>query len=153
MTYVKLNSNRADLIPQSSLGNLFRSILTTTPVCTPVGTGACVASPRAWLPPLDVYEDSERIFVTLEVPGLKKEDIVVSYQDGVLSISGEKKETLDTSKHNWLCNERYYGGFTRTVDIPVPIKSSEIIANYAEGLLHVVIPKAEEAKPQQIQVS
>ena len=108
---------------------------------------------QAWAPALDVHEDKDGYTVRVEVPGMKREDIVVSLQDGALVVSGERKEekiTGDTEVHR---QERYYGKFSRALTLPTAVAGDKVKAAYKDGILTVTLPKAEEAKPKQIDVA
>ena len=110
-------------------------------------------SQSAWSPVLDVHEDKDKFTVHLELPGLKREEISVQLEDGDLVISGERKsETVsdDTEVHR---QERFYGKFTRTISLAAGVKADGVKAAYKDGILTVTLPKAEEAKPKQIDVS
>lgn len=107
----------------------------------------------AWAPALDVHEDKNSFSVRVELPGLKREDIEVSLHDGALVISGERKaETIneDTEVHR---RERYYGKFSRVLNLPATVAGDKVAAQYKDGILTVTLPKAEEAKPKTISVS
>lgn len=102
-------------------------------------------------PALDIRDDKDNLVVTIELPGVKKEDIDVSLNDGLLSISGERKsEKLENAEVSR--SERFFGRFQRTVALPTPVTATEIKATYQDGILTVTLPKAEEAKPKQIDV-
>ncbi len=106
-----------------------------------------------WSPALDVQEDKDNYIFRAELPGLKREDIEVSLQDGALVISGERKiEKVEegTEIHR---QERYYGKFQRALSLPAPVAADKIKAQYKDGVLTVTVPKAEEAKPKQIDIS
>ena len=108
---------------------------------------------QAWSPALDVHEDKDKFSVNLELPGLKREDISVHLEDGCLVISGERKsETVgeDTEIHR---QERYYGKFSRVLTLPVAVAPEKVKAAFKDGILTVTLPKAEEAKPKQIDVA
>ena len=108
---------------------------------------------QAWAPALDVHEDKDGYTIRVELPGLKREDIEVSLQDGALVISGERKiETIkeDTEIHR---QERYFGRFSRALTLPTAMSGDQVKAAYKDGILTVTLPKAEEAKPKQITVS
>jgi HSP20 family protein len=108
---------------------------------------------QAWAPALDVHEDKDQFTVNLELPGLKREDINVHLEDGTLVISGERKvETVaeGTEVHR---RERYYGKFSRALTLPTAVAADKVKAAYRDGILTVTLPKAEEAKPKQIDVS
>ena len=107
----------------------------------------------AWAPVLDVHHDKDNYVVTAELPGLKKEEINLSLHDGVLTISGERKNERETKEGQSFRNERYFGKFQRSVTLPAAVDSGKVKASYKDGVLTVELPKAEEAKPKQIEVS
>ncbi len=107
---------------------------------------------NVWVPPLDLYEDKDKLTVKVELPGLKKQDIEVSLHDGALSVSGERKEQNGHEGSEAYRSERLYGKFNRTVTLPAPVAADKIKANYQDGILTVTLPKTEEAKPRQIEV-
>ena len=87
-----------------------------------------------------------------ELPGMKKEDIDVSLHDGALSISGERKSEEKLENAEVYRSERFFGRFQRTVALPATVDAAKISAQYKDGVLTVTLPKAEEAKPKQIDV-
>ena len=106
-----------------------------------------------WTPAFDVYENKDNFVVKAELPGMKKEDINVSLHDGSLIISGERKsETHDEGTEIYRA-ERFFGKFQRAVSLPVTVAAHKVKADYKEGVLTVTLPKAEEAKPKQIEVN
>ena len=106
-----------------------------------------------WTPALDVYEEQDHFIVKAELPGLKKEDIEVSYHDGGLSISGERKSETKHEDAGVYRAERFFGRFQRTVTLPTPVAVDKARASYQDGVLTVTLPKTEEAKPKHIDVS
>lgn len=108
---------------------------------------------QAWAPALDVHEDKEGYTIRAELPGVKREDIDVSVQDGALIISGERKEEKITEGTEVHRQERFYGKFSRALTLPTAVANDKVKATYKDGILTVVLPKAEEAKPKQITVS
>jgi HSP20 family protein len=105
-----------------------------------------------WSPALDLYQNNDNVIVRVELPGMRKEDIEISLQDGMLTISGERKsETVEGEKAER--TERYVGKFRRSISLPTQVDSSKVTATYRDGILTVTLPKAEEAKPKQIQVN
>jgi HSP20 family protein len=104
-----------------------------------------------WTPALDVYQDKDQFTVVAELPGLKKEEIELSLHDGVLTISGERKQ--EKKGEEGYRNERLFGRFQRSVTLPSSVDGNNVKATYQDGILKVVLPKAEEAKPKQIEVS
>jgi HSP20 family protein len=108
---------------------------------------------QAWAPALDVHEDKDGFTIRAELPGMKREDIEVSIQDGALVISGERQEEKVNEGTEVHRQERYYGRFSRALTLPTAVNGDKVKANYKDGILTVTLPKAEEAKPKQITVS
>jgi len=104
-----------------------------------------------WTPALDVYQDKDQFTVVAELPGLKKENIELALHNGVLTISGERKQ--EKKGEEGCRNERFFGRFQRSVTLPTSVDGNKVKATYQDGILKVVLPKAEEAKPKQIEVS
>jgi HSP20 family protein len=102
------------------------------------------------LPTIDLYEDKDNFVVKAELPGVRKEDIEITLHNGMLSLSGERKQTRETAEPRRL--ERFAGRFYRTLSLPAKVDSEKISATYKDGILTVALPKAEEAKPKQISV-
>ena len=106
-----------------------------------------------WTPALDVYEDKDNLYVRVELPGMKKEDIEVSLHEGTISISGERKSEAKYEKAEAYRTERFVGRFQRTVTLPTPVAGDKVKAQYKDGVLTITLPKTEEAKPKQIDVN
>lgn len=105
-----------------------------------------------WTPAIDVHQDKDHVFVKCELPGMKKEDIDISLHNGTLTISGERKSESEHKEGEWFRSERFFGKFHRSVSLPTPVDSAHVKASYKDGILTVTLPKAEEAKPKQIEV-
>jgi HSP20 family protein len=106
-----------------------------------------------WTPALDVYNEKDHLLVSVELPGLKKEEINLSLHDGVLTVSGERKHEREGKEGETFRSERYFGKFQRSVTLPTAVNSAQVKASYKDGILSIELPKAEEAKPKQIEVS
>ena len=124
-----------DRVFDTSFGSVFR----------PLG------SLNRWNPAVDVYQNKDQYTVHAELPGLKKEEIELSLNGDTLTISGERKQ--ETKSEEGSRTERFFGKFQRSVILPVPVNAEKVNATYKDGILTVVLPKAEEAKPKQIPVS
>jgi len=105
------------------------------------------------IPPVDMIENDDNFVVSIELPGLKKNDIKITTQNNVLTISGSKKNEFESNEDTVHRVERSYGSFCRSVSLPGTVDSSAIKASYESGVLKVTLPKAEEAKPKQIEIS
>lgn len=111
-----------------------------------------VPATSTWAPPVDVAEDSEKIHVKVEVPGMDEKDLKVNYEDGLLTISGERQfERKDDRNYHRI--ERQYGSFVRSFSLPRTVDATQIEASYRNGVLEIEVPKKEEAKPKQIQIN
>jgi HSP20 family protein len=106
-----------------------------------------------WTPALDLYQNNDNIVAVVELPGMRKEDIEISLHDGTLTIGGERKPETSATGENATRTERFTGKFRRSVTLPTRVDSNKVNATYKDGILTVTLPKAEEAKPKQIQVN
>src|SRR5882724_7931208 len=105
-----------------------------------------------WTPALDLYENNDNLIAVVELSGMRKEDIEISLHDGMLTIGGERKsETREGDKAER--TERYIGKFRRSITLPTRVDANKVRATYKDGILTITLPKAEEAKPKQIQVN
>jgi len=114
------------------------------------------AAQQFWLgggwPTVDLYEDRDKLVVKVEVPGMKKEEVDISLHDGVLAITGERKVEEKYDKAETHRSERFVGRFHRALSLPVAVQADKTNATYQDGVLTITLPKAEGAKPKQIQV-
>jgi HSP20 family protein len=106
-----------------------------------------------WSPALDLYQSGDHFVALIELPGMRKEDIDISLHDGTLTISGERKREGNINGEAAQRTERYVGTFRRSISLPTPVDAGKVSATYQDGILKVTLPKSEEAKPKQIQVS
>lgn len=105
-----------------------------------------------WLPAVDISENQNDYTVKAELPGVDKSDVKITVQNDVLTIRGEKKQEKETNDRNRNRVERTYGTFQRSFTLPLSVRSEKIEASYDNGVLTVVLPKMEEAKPKEIEV-
>ena len=105
-----------------------------------------------WLPAADVVETKDAILIKTELPGINEKDIHVEFENGLLTIRGERKFEKETDDKNYRRVERTYGKFFRTFTLPPNVDDKKIAAGYVNGLLEIEIPKKEEAKPKTINV-
>ncbi len=105
-----------------------------------------------WVPALDFFEDKDNYKVQMDLPGLKKDEVKISYLGGQLKISGERVNQQEKTEGKYHTTERSYGKFYRAFNLPKFIKENEIQAEFKDGQLTVVIPKAEEAKPKELEI-
>jgi HSP20 family protein len=110
------------------------------------------ARATAWAPAVDIAERKDAYLVTVELPGLKAEDLDITMEDGLLTIQGERQFTSDSSEQQFHRVERRYGAFRRSITLPAHVMAEGIEASFEDGVLQLLVPKAEEAKPTRIQV-
>jgi len=108
--------------------------------------------PGVLSPAVDLSEDERSYTVTVELPGVKKEDVTVELQDDVLTIRGEKKSEREEKKGKSHWVERSYGSFSRSFSLPPTAQAEELKAGFKDGVLSVEIPKREQAKTKQIAI-
>ena len=102
-----------------------------------------------WVPSLDLAESENDLIATLEVPGLERQDIELSLQDGLLTIKGEKRQEQQMRYHHV---ERVYGAFLRSVRLPVPVDAAKVTATVKNGLLTVTLLKRSAARGANIPI-
>jgi HSP20 family protein len=107
----------------------------------------------AWVPPVDIAEEKDRIVITAELPGFKENDISIQTENGMLTIAGERKFDQENNDRNYHRVERSYGQFVRSFSLPNNVDRERIQATFRDGLLEVDLPKREDAKPRQIRVT
>src|SRR5215207_527945 len=111
------------------------------------------AMTSAWAPALDISERKDAYLVTVELPGLKPQDLDITMEDGLLTIQGERQFTSESSEQQFHRVERRYGAFRRSITLPAQVQAEQIQASFDDGVLQILVPKAEEAKPKRIQVN
>lgn len=105
-----------------------------------------------FVPAVDIYEDNDKLALSVELPGMAAKDVDVRIENGVLTIKGERKIEKEDKKENYIRVERTYGTFTRSFNLPNTVDSEKVKADFKDGLLEVSIPKKEETKPRTIQI-
>ena len=130
---------------QSQLNRIFEPFARMTPD-EDLATGT-------WVPAVDVAETQEKIVVRAEVPGMKQEDIAIEFENGILTIKGERTLEKNGDGMTWHRVERTYGNFVRSFTLPRTVDAERIGATYRDGVLEIEIPKKEEAKPKQIRIA
>ncbi|MDH3252855.1 MAG: Hsp20/alpha crystallin family protein [Ignavibacteria bacterium] len=108
--------------------------------------------PSAWTPAVDVAEHANEYIVKVELPGVSKDDVKIVMQDNILTIRGDKKQESETKESDFHRVERSYGSFQRSFTLPTSVRNDRIEANFMDGILSITLPKAEEARPKQIEI-
>jgi|SoimicmetaTmtLMB_FD_contig_41_6562422_length_1902_multi_3_in_0_out_0_2 HSP20 family protein len=108
----------------------------------------------AWVPAADIYEtEAQDVVVKIELPEMKREDIKVTVEDSVLTIEGERKFDATTKRDQYQRIERGYGAFQRSFSLSSTVDASRVSATYQDGVLTVTLPRREDTRPRQIQVT
>ncbi len=101
---------------------------------------------------LSVKDSGEQLHVSLELPGLSKQDVSVNVNNDILTISGERKQPEKKENEQWIRNEIRYGKFERTITLPYSVDVEKVSASHENGILSIILPKHEKAKPKQISI-
>jgi HSP20 family protein len=105
-----------------------------------------------WSPRVDISETENEFAIKAEIPDVKKEDVKVSVDNGVLTIHGEKKQEKEEKGKKFHRVERYYGSFSRSFTLPDNVDATKVKATFKDGMLNLQMPKTAEAKPKALEV-
>jgi HSP20 family protein len=105
-----------------------------------------------FIPPVDIYEDANRLVLMLEVPGIPQEDLQINLENQTLTVKGERKFVKDEKEENFHRIERRYGSFVRSFTLPATIETDSAQANFENGVLSITLQKKEAAKPKQLKI-
>ncbi|QNI36867.1 Hsp20/alpha crystallin family protein [Edaphobacter albus] len=105
-----------------------------------------------FVPPVDVYEDSQKVILKLEVPGIKQDDLDVRLEDQILTVKGDRKFEKEEKEENFHRIERRYGSFVRSFTVPQTVDTESVAADYNTGVLTITLNKKAEAKPKQVKI-
>lgn len=101
---------------------------------------------------MSMIDTGEQVQVNVELPGVAKEDVNVNVNDGLLTISAERKQPELKDQEQWIRNEISYGTFERSITLPYSVDIEKVSASHENGILRIVLPKHENAKPKQISI-
>jgi HSP20 family protein len=110
------------------------------------------ASAEAWAPAVDISERKDAYLVTAELPGVKPDDVEITFEDGLLTIQGERHSTSYAAGDKAHRVERRYGAFRRSITLPSHVEADKIEASAQDGVLQILVPKAEEIQAKHIKV-
>ena len=108
---------------------------------------------RRWMPAMDLVETEGHFVLRADLPGLSEEDVNIEVEDRVLTVSGERKATHETSKDGYHRVERAFGSFSRSLTLPEGVDAEAVSASFDRGVLEVRIPKPEQPKPRKISIA
>lgn len=130
---------------QEEMNRLFDRMFDRFPERRGISEGICS-------PCVDISETKDDLVITVEIPGMKKDDIKVSLNDNILTLKGEKRQEKVVDEENYHRIERSYGAFHRSFTLPTAVQQDRVKASYKDGVLQITLPKAEEAKPKEIAI-
>lgn len=134
--------NRFDRLFEQAFGTTFPAV---------TGNGEEVSN-RAWAPAVDVRETDEALTLLVDLPGIQREDVDITVENRTLTLRGERKFEKEVDRDNYHRIERAYGLFARTFTLPTNVRTDDVKATFADGVLTLVLPKAEESKPRKISI-
>jgi HSP20 family protein len=111
-----------------------------------------VSEPVGVMPAVDIAESNGNVLVTAELPGMSKEDVDVDLSEGILTISGEKKEETEREEQEVHIVERTYGSFRRSFSLPCAVDEGNVKADFHDGVLRITLPKVEKPRGKKIQI-
>jgi HSP20 family protein len=108
---------------------------------------------RRWMPAMDLVETDSHVVLSADLPGMTENDVNIEVEDRVLTVSGERKATHETTKEGYHRVERAFGSFSRSLTLPEGVDANAVEANFENGVLEIRIPKPEQPKPRKITIA
>jgi HSP20 family protein len=130
---------------QQEMNRLFSSFFDTTATAQPTGV-------RRWIPAMDVVETDDHFVLRADLPGMSEQDVDLSLEDNVLTVSGERKVEHEERREGYYRVERASGSFSRSLTLPEGVDGDAITATFDKGVLEIRIPKPEARKPRKLQI-
>ena len=146
MTIVRWEPLRELNSLQSEMNRLFNTVFDT-----PSGTSGNVL--RRWMPAMDLVESGEHFVLRADLPGMSEDDVNIEFEDGTLTVSGERKAEHEAKGEGYYRVERAFGSFSRSLTLPQGVDPEAVTASFDRGVLEVRIPKPEEKKPRRIEIA
>lgn len=106
-----------------------------------------------WLPAVDIHETKKEVVVTMDIPAVDPQEVVVTIVEDRLTVKGERKREEEVEEEGYYRAERVYGSFQRTVQLPVGVKGDKARATYKDGVLKIVVPKSQKSVPKEIKIN
>ena len=145
MTIVRWEPLRELNSLQSEMNRLFNTVFDT-----PSGTSGNVL--RRWMPAMDLVESGDHFVLRADLPGMGEDDVNIEFEDGTLTVSGERKAEHEESNEGFHRVERSFGSFSRSLTLPQGIDPEAVTASFDRGVLEIRIPKPEQRKPRKIAI-
>jgi HSP20 family protein len=135
---------------QNEMNRLFNTFFDQPGARSGSGNGA---TNRRWMPAMDLIETADHYVLRADLPGLADEDVNVQLEDNVLTISGQRASEHDQQQEGYYRLERAFGSFSRSLTLPEGVDPDGVQAHFDRGVLEIQIPKPEQKKPRQVQIS
>jgi HSP20 family protein len=145
MTIVRWEPLREINSLQSEMNRLFNTVFDTPSN----GSGNVL---RRWMPAMDLVESGEHFVLRADLPGMSEDDVNIEFEDGTLTVSGERKAEHEDKREGYVRVERSYGSFRRSLTLPEGVEPEAVSASFDRGVLEVRIPKPEERKPRRVAI-
>jgi HSP20 family protein len=108
---------------------------------------------RSWAPAVDIREEDDRFLLIADIPGVRRDDVEITLEDGVLTIKGERNTRTEETREGFHRKERVHGSFMRQFTLPDTVNSDSISASVNDGVLEIGIPKQAKPEPRKISVN
>ena len=146
MTIVRWEPLRELNSLQSEMNRLFNTVFDTP-------SGSSGNALRRWVPAMDLVEAGDQFILRADLPGMSEEDVHVEFEDGTLTVSGERKAEHEEHEEGFHRVERAFGAFSRSLTLPKGIDADAVTAGFDRGVLEIRIPKPEQRKPRRIEIA
>ena len=146
MTIVRWEPLREFSTLQNEMNRLFNTVFDAP---SPANAGSTL---RRWMPAMDLVETDDNFVLRADLPGLGEDDVTIEFEDGTLTVSGERKAEHESKNEGYYRVERAFGAFSRSLTLPQGIDPEAVTANFENGVLEIRVPKPEERKPRRIEI-
>jgi HSP20 family protein len=146
MTIVRWEPLRELNSLQSEMNRLFNTVFDAP------SSGAPGSALRRWMPAMDLVESGDHFVLRADLPGMSEEDVSIEFEDGTLTLSGERKAEHEENEEGFHRVERSFGAFSRSLTLPQGTDADAVTAKFDRGVLEVRIPKPEQRKPRKIEI-
>ncbi len=146
MTIVRWEPLRELNSLQSEMNRLFNTVFEG-----PSGTSGNVL--RRWMPAMDLVESGDHFVLRADLPGMSEDDVSIEFEDGTLTVSGERKAEHESQEAGFHRVERSFGAFSRSLTLPKGVDADAVTASFDRGVLEIRIPKPEQKKPRRIEIA
>jgi HSP20 family protein len=147
MTIVRWEPFRELGTLQNEMNRLFNTVFDAP---SPGNGGSTL---RRWMPAMDLVETADHFVLRADLPGMSQDDVKIEFEDGTLTVSGERTAAHESKKDGYHRVERAYGAFSRSLTLPQGVDPEAVTASFDRGVLEISIPKPEERKPRRIEIA